>query len=97
MEHPILTRIRRESFTPFGWFTPSDMGETRFVILIGNAGPDMFRRFARESKRSMDDWTWSVVEPLARDLDARAVFPFDVPHQPFLPQRGSWQMSTIGE
>ena len=47
MEHPILNRIRRESFTPLGWFSPTDMGETKFVILIGNAGPAMFARFAR--------------------------------------------------
>ena len=99
MEHPILTRIRRESFIPLGWFTPSDMGETRFVILIGNAGPDMFRRFARESRGLLDDWTRSVVEPLARDLDARAVFPFDVPHQPFLSwarHAGAGHVSPLG-
>ena len=99
MEHPILTRIRRESFVPLGWFTPSDMGETRFVILIGNAGPDMFRRFARESKGTMDDWTRAVVAPLARDLDARAVFQFDVPHQPFLSwarRGGAGHVSPLG-
>ncbi len=91
MEHPILTRIRREGFTPFGWFEPRDDDRVphgaRFVILIGNAGPDMFRRFARErdpEKDSMDDWTKATVDVLARDLDATAVYPLDKPALPFL-------------
>ena len=99
MEHPILNRIRRESFTPLGWFSPSDMGTTRFVILIGNAGPDMFRRFHREGRGSVDEWTRGVVGPLAADLDARAVFPFDVPHQPFLSwarRGGAGHVSPLG-
>ena len=89
MEHPILTRIRCESFLPLGWFSPSDMGVTRFVILIGNAGPDMFARFMRSGVNTLDEWTRAIVEPLALDLDAKAVFPFDVPHLPFL----SWARS----
>ena len=89
MEHPILTRIRRGSFLPLGWFSPSDMGVTRFVILIGNAGPDMFARFMRSGVNALDEWTRAVLEPLAVDLDAKAVFPFDVTHLPFL----SWARS----
>jgi hypothetical protein len=87
MEHPILNAIRAQSFTPLGWFAPQDMGETKFVILIGNAGLEMFRRFAtqrNEQSASMDEWTKTVVDPLANTLGARAVYPFDVPHQPFL-------------
>jgi len=91
MEHPILTAIRRESFTPLGWFSPvvedRTPGGTRFVILIGNAGPDMFRRFARERDHRhdlMDDWCRDVIGRLARDLDAKAVYPFDKPSLPFL-------------
>jgi len=99
VEHPILNRIRRESFTPLGWFSTRDMGDTRFVILIGNAGPVMFRRFAREGRGSLDDWTRAVIEPLAADLDARALFPFDVPHQPFLSwarRGGAGHVSPLG-
>jgi ferredoxin-like protein FixX len=99
MEHPILNRIRREGFTPLGWFAPRDIGEARFVILIGNAGPDMFRRFARDGGESMDNWTRRVVEPLAADLDAKAVFPFEVPHQPFLSwarRGGAGHVSPLG-
>jgi hypothetical protein len=89
VEHPVLTRIHREGFTPLGWFVPAaDSGLTAaFVIMIGNAGPAMFSRFARErtpAADSMDDWTRDVVTPLAQDLGAEAVFPFDVPPRPFL-------------
>jgi hypothetical protein len=87
LEHPILNAIRAQTFTPLGWFSPVDMGETKFVILVGNVGLDMFRRFAtsrNEQTASLDDWTKAVVDPLAADLGARAVYPFDLPHQPFL-------------
>ena len=102
MEHPILNAIRAESFTPLGWFAPDDMGATKFVILIGNAGLDMFRRFATqrdERTSSMDDWTKAMVDPLAAALDARAVYPFDVPHQPFLTwarTAGAGHVSPLG-
>ena len=67
------------------------MGETKFVILIGNAGPAMFRRFWRDGggravsseTARMDEWTRRVVDPLAQDLGAKAVYPFDQPYQPF--------------
>jgi hypothetical protein len=87
MEHPVLIRIRRESFEPLGWFAPEDMAGVSFVILIGNAGAAMFQRFARErnpDRDSMDEWTKSTVDGFAGELGARAVYPFDVPHQPFL-------------
>jgi hypothetical protein len=91
MDHPVLTTIRRAGFTPLGWFSPTTEDgagpDTQFVILIGNAGPDMFRRFARErniSTSSMDEWTKVVVDDLAETLSAQATYPFDVPHRPFL-------------
>jgi epoxyqueuosine reductase QueG len=107
MEHPILTAIRRAGFTPFGWFAPRPEDKVpegaRFVILIGNAGPDMFRRFARErdpSRHAMDDWTRDVVRALARDLDAEAVYPFDMnPPWPFLTwarRGGAGHVSPLG-
>ncbi len=107
MEHPILTAIRRASFTPLGWFAPKPEDRipegARFVILIGNAGPDMFRRFARErdpARDAMDDWTREVVSVLARDLDAEAVYPFDMnPPWPFLTwarRGGAGHVSPLG-
>ena len=107
MEHPILTAIRRASFTPLGWFEPAATDrvpfEARFAILIGNAGPEMFRRFSRERdprKDAMDDWTRTVVDTLAADLDARAVYPFDMsPPYPFLTwarRGGAGHVSPLG-
>jgi hypothetical protein len=84
MEHPILNRIARETFTPLGWFSPVDMGQTKQVILIGNAGPAMFARFARSGAPTMDEWTRVVVNQLAEDLGANALYPFDKPAHPFL-------------
>ncbi len=91
MEHPILTAIRRTGFIPLGWFAPT-VGDNvphsaKFVVLIGNAGPDMFRRFAREkdpASDTIDAWTRDTVGTLAVDLQAIAVFPFDLPALPFL-------------
>ena len=106
MEHPILTSIRRTGFTPLGWFEPAAAdrvpGDTKFVILVGNAGPDMFRRFARErdiASEKIDDWTRGVMEGLASDLSAQVVFPFDKPPLPFLTwarRAGAGHVSPLG-
>ena len=82
-----------------GWFAPDDMGERKFVILLGNAGPAMFARFARERVTTMDAWTRKVVEPLAAELGAKAVFPFDSPPLPFLSwarRGGAGHVSPLG-
>lgn len=107
MEHPVLSAIRRASFTALGWFAPTledrVPDSAAFVILIGNAGPDMFRRFARERdplRDTMDGWTRDAVEVLARELDARAVYPFDTsPPYPFLTwarRGGAGHVSPLG-
>lgn len=107
MEHPITTAIRRAAFVPLGWFEPAPSDavphDARFVILIGNAGPDMFRRFARErapSTETMDDWTEHAVGHLARNLDAIAVYPFRMdPPYPFLTwarRAGAGHVSPLG-
>ena len=106
MEHPILTSIRRASFTPFGWFAPKPGDNVpegaKFVILIGNAGPDMFRKFARERNPAVDkinDWTKDVVSELAGDLMATAVFPFGDTVYPFLTwakRAGAGHASPLG-
>ena len=106
MEHPILTSIRRTGFMPFGWFTPLESDRVplgaKFVILVGNAGPDMFSRFARErdiASDKIDDWTREVMEGLASDLSARVVFPFDKPPLPFLTwarRAGAGHVSPLG-
>jgi hypothetical protein len=95
-EHPVLTAIAREGFVALGWFTPKPAdgvpevdagGPARFVILIGNAGPAMFRRFARERQTgedALDRWCADTIGTLAATLGARAVFPSDKPALPFL-------------
>ena len=106
MEHPVLVAIRRATFTPFGWFEPEASDgvpdEARFVVLIGNAGPDMLRRFARECEPEtdeLDDWTRDAVNMLARDLSATAIFPFEQPYPPMLTwarKAGAGHVSPLG-
>jgi epoxyqueuosine reductase QueG len=106
MEHPVLNSIRRASFASLGWFEPKeDDGvpyDAKFVILIGNFGSDMFRRFAREKNsgsESMDVWTKDTIDPLATSLDAQAVYPFDKPYLPFLTwarRAGAGHISPLG-
>ena len=106
MENPVLIAIRRAGFTPFGWFAPQkdDLlpAGCAFAILIGNAGPDMFRRYWRErtlGDASLDRWTRTAVSSLAASLDATAVFPFDKPALPFLRwarRAGAGHISPLG-
>ena len=91
---------------PLGWFEPKAGDRlpeaARFVILIGNAGREMWWRFAHErdpARDSMDDWTRHAVGQLARDLDAAALFPFDTPSLPFLTwarRAGAGHISPLG-
>jgi hypothetical protein len=61
--------------------------EARTLVLVGNAGPGMFQRFARECdpKRDLlDDWSAEAVTALADALGGWALFPFQRPHPPFI-------------
>ena len=62
------------------------------VALIGNAGAvggdPMWRAFSgrrarHPGKDPMNDWTRAVIEPVAREAGAVALFPFDRPPHPF--------------
>lgn len=98
--------IRRAGFTPLGWFTPQPEDNVpegaRFLILIGNAGPDMFRKFQKEAAsfgHSLDRWTEAVVGQLAETLAARAIYPFGKPPAPFLTwarRAGAGHQSPLG-
>lgn len=96
---------------PLGWFAPTledgvpplgDGSAARFVILIGNAGPAMFRRYARERKEGadpLDRWCAEVIQRLADDLGAAAVLPSDRPPLPFLAwakRSGALHQSPLG-
>ncbi len=85
----IEARIRSERFEVLGWLENS--AELEFdgasLVLVGNAGPAMFERFASERDPAhdlMDQWTQDVLTPVADELGAQAQFPFDTPHPPFL-------------
>jgi hypothetical protein len=94
-EHPILECVGDAGFVPLGWFSPGDDdgvpqnegASPAAVLLIGNAGPAMFTRFAGERdplEDSLDDWTRAVVDTLAERCQASALYPFDKPPLPFL-------------
>lgn len=95
LNHPVLTAIEAEGFVPLGWFEPEpDDGvpplagavPAATAVLVGNAGPDMFARFAagRDPDRErLDDWCRDVLGPLAATLGAGLHFPFDIPPLPF--------------
>jgi len=75
------------------------MGDTKLVVLIGNAGTAMFQRFTREGSGTLDQWTRDVVDPMARDLGARAVYPFTEPFLPFQQwarKAGAGHVSPLG-
>ena len=94
-----LTRITRAieaaGLTPLGAFQPepadavpalADGRPARTLVLAGNAGPAMWRAFsaARDPSRDLlDDWSRDVLDRMAGDLGARAVYPFDRPYPPF--------------
>lgn len=65
--------------------TPTEVGT---VVMVGNAGPQMWHAFeaARpDSTDPLNDWTVKVLTAVADRFGARAVFPFEgPPYAPFL-------------
>jgi hypothetical protein len=56
------------------------------LVLLGDAGPGMWRTFCAERDPScnrLDTWTFDVVSELAESLHAQALFSFTRPHLPF--------------
>ena len=72
----------------------------RTLVLVGNAGPDMWRAYtAQANGRCLDDWCRDGLTPLARTHDALAVFPWERPFRPFqrwLRRAGRTYASPIG-
>ena len=59
---------------------------TKTLVLVGNAGPSMWNRFSecRDPKSdSLDEWSQDVLDGIAGELGAVALFPFTKPHLPF--------------
>ena len=69
------------------------------VVLAGNAGPGMWAAFAAAGTQPgganpLDEWTRRVLEGVAADLGATALFPFGGP--PYLPfQRWAMRAETV--
>ena len=69
------------------------------VVKVGNAGPMMWREFTsavdaerRQTEANpLNDWTRIVVDSIAAEVGARALYPFDGP--PYLPFH-RWAMRT---
>jgi len=76
-------------------------GRDAVVVIIGNAGSEMWRHFAAaitdEQRASManplNDWTTDVMGPVAEKLGARVYYPFDRPYHPF--QRWAMRADTV--
>lgn len=90
-------RLGKHGLSVIGAFEPDigEIGDARAVILIGNAGSAMWRRMdaqpADPADHTIDRWTREVLEPLADECGATAVFPFEgPPYHPFV----SWAFQT---
>lgn len=87
----IAAHIEAASFAVLGSFNPAPddrvPGVAGTLILIGNAGPAMWARFAAERASpttTMDTWTADVLGELAGSLGGTILYPFAQPPLPFL-------------
>jgi hypothetical protein len=91
----VLSAIRRTGLVPRGAFhladgEAGDLGGLRTIVLAGMAGRDGWPAFAASAEAQdgadhpLDRWSRRVIDALARDLDAAALYPFGgPPHRPF--------------
>lgn len=69
--------------------TTGDTISGQTVLLIGNAGPAMWRKFSQmreaDGPNALDAWTCRTLDPVAATFGAQAIYPFDgPPYAPFL-------------
>ena len=72
------------------------------VLLVGNAGPAMWEAFAPHvdgEPNPLDRWTKRVIDPIAEEFGARAVYPFGRTRRPssagrFAPRRSILRRSA---
>lgn len=76
-----------------------DGGRARSLLLVGNAGPGMWREFSAWLDRQpdimadpLDTWSAEVIDVIAARVGARAVYPSQRPWQPFQ----QWAMRAEG-
>lgn len=91
----IADRLARHGLALRGGFHPNDtdtvprdgpMGTPQTVLLVGVVGAatwDAFQAGRPDTANPLDDWTRSVVDPLAHDENATALYPNDKPYWPF--------------
>jgi hypothetical protein len=87
--------LARHGLCPGGGFRPepgdgvpplTDGTSVGTVLMVGNAGPGMWRRFSDERPAGpspLDAWTRHVLERVAERFGACAVYPFQLPFLPF--------------
>lgn len=84
----ILKQTESAGFIYLGGFRPEkDTGPVQTLVLIGNAGPDMWQQFMASRatpETTLDSWTKKTISALARITGSNALFPFDNPAHPFL-------------
>ena len=97
LDEGLADAVAAHGLIPRGGFRPApgddvpDVGDraARALVLVGNAGPAMWRRFAAVRARypgadPLDDWSREVIGGIAARFDALALFPFGgPPHLPF--------------
>ena len=96
MIEALARRLDAFGLIVFGGFHPGPgdgLDGVGTLVLIGNAGSAIWPHLAAfEDGRPdpLDRWTRQTLEPLAEEVGARALFPFDKPPLPFL----TWAMSA---
>ncbi len=78
----ILATVEDAGFLYLGGFHPEPQ---QTLMLIGNAGPQMWQKFnASCDSGTLDQWSKTTITRLAKTIGATALFPFDTPPHPFL-------------
>ena len=83
--------IIRGGFHPSNDQSPLDV---QTIIMIGNAGPAMWRTFSSKIPKTpnpLDAWTRQNLSPIADSFGAKAIYPFDGP--PYYPFQ-KWAMQA---
>lgn len=112
----MLVDAVEEALAPFGFYLlgsfkpdtgdrlplPADGRPPSTVLMVGNAGPAMWKRFSEErspGSNPLDAWTGDVLTQVADRFGARVLFPFQRPYLPFQQwalRTGACHLSPLG-
>ncbi|MEM8795966.1 MAG: hypothetical protein AAGE61_10400 [Pseudomonadota bacterium] len=87
LETALRDGLRPSGLALRGGFVDGAEELPRTLFIIGNRGGDfwpVFRASGITGSNALDDWTRSVLDPLAEAFSAKAIYPFDQPPPPFL-------------